>query len=341
MSSIPQKLTDLCKEAEAKGRHATIGGVALLSRPDDLRSLLTDEASFDKGGEIWKAVADLIGANSLITMPAVTAEQHAAWSQARAQFSRRVDMLSETALSAASIRFARSIERKLVRHSALVDLETEVLKYTGEVIAGLWDIDQATMAEVLPRIHLAMGGTVRQMIGSLLPAPVGKLIQPRTFERVCSELRELLGDRHDELCTAMAAGRDTVGAALCWHLLRDREDGESIKSPARTIAMYPPIWFLPRRATKATTISTGTIKAGQLVLLLPYAAVRIHPTAELLAFGYGPRRCAGARPALRMLAAAAAAVTHLEFNPHGDRSPVGRITLWPKDAKSYVRRVIP
>lgn len=338
--SIPQRLTALCQEAEAKGRHATLGGVVLLSRPEDLRAVLSDEPTFEKGGEVWQSVASLIGKNSLITMPAVTAEQHAAWAQARALFSRRVDGLSETALSAAAIQFARSIERKLVRSSTVVDIETEVLAYTGMVIAGLWGVDAATMAAVLPRVHAAMGGMVRQMVGSLLPAPVGKLIQPRTFERVCSELREILGDRHDEVCTALAAGRDTVGAALCWHLLRDKEEGESIKSPARTIALYPPIWFLPRRAARTTTISTGTIKEGQLVLLLPYAAVRIHPSAELLAFGYGPRRCAGARPALRMLAAAAAAVTHLEFNPHGDRSPVGRITLWPKDAKSYVRRAV-
>jgi cytochrome P450 len=336
-TNLPDILTERCRKSGSR-RPTKLGPVLLVHDPDDMRHILSDVSAFDKSAEVWKAVESLLGEKSLITLPTSTEKERSAWSTARVEFMRRADALSDDVLAWAADRMRVAVESKVVKSKPL-DLEPIALGYTGDVIGRLWDIDESTMAQVLPRVHIAMGGMVRQMLASLTPKPLDAVIRPSTFARVCGELRELLRERHDEVCTALAAGRDTVAAALCWHLLREQEPGELVKSPARTLALYPPIWFLPRQSVGFSTLPSGaSIKPKTLLVLLPYAVQRLYPGSELLAFGYGPRRCAGARPALRMIASAAHALAGLEFFPHGDRSPVGRITLWSADTRAYVRK---
>ncbi len=171
-------------------------------------------------------------------------------------------------------------------------------------------------------------------------------MQPDLVARVRREIREVAGED------------GSIGFEETKHLL-------TIRNLFReTLRLYPPITFLPRVATEATTIGKKRVKRGALVMVAPWVLHRhkrywknpdvfdpdrFLPAREseltpgaYIPFGQGPRVCAGAAFALTEAVLLIARLFrtfdfHIE-EPQAVR-PAARLTTRP--AKQIMVRVTP
>ena len=171
-------------------------------------------------------------------------------------------------------------------------------------------------------------------------------MQPDLVARVRREIREVAGED------------GPIGFEETKHLL-------TIRNLFReTLRLYPPITFLPRVATEATTIGGKRVKRGALVMVAPWVLHRhkrfwknpdvfdpdrFLPAREseltpgaYIPFGQGPRVCAGAAFALTeavLLIARLFRKFDFHIEDAGAVRPAARLTTRP--AKQIMVRVTP
>lgn len=171
-------------------------------------------------------------------------------------------------------------------------------------------------------------------------------MQPDLVARVRREIREVAGED------------GPIGFEETKHLL-------TIRNLFReTLRLYPPITFLPRVATEATTIGRKRVKRGALVMVAPWVLHRhkrywknpdvfdpdrFLPAREseltpgaYIPFGQGPRVCAGAAFALTeavLLIARLFRRFDFHIEDAGAVRPAARLTTRP--AKQIMVRVTP
>jgi len=189
---------------------------------------------------------------------------------------------------------------------------------------------------------------------------------------------------HDHLINLLAAGMETTGVALAWtlHLLDANPDAcawasEEVDSvlggrlpkasdlPRLTrmkmcineaMRVYPPAWFIPRVAQTDDSIGGYPVRAGEVVLVCPYATHRDpavwespeafqpdrfsaekeakRPRFSFIPFGAGPRFCIGAHYSL-IVGQLILAMTLQRYRLRGVRGhrvvPKAAGTLRPRD----------
>lgn len=207
----------------------------------------------------------------------------------------------------------------------------------------------------------------------------------RALARLRSICAAIIGDdpdgsHVDQILTLLFAGQETTSAALCWTLdllsrhpyaaQRVADEAHAVFAaempPTRTIEnlkvtraavkealrLHPPVWVLPRRAARATTVNGYSIAAGSEVLINIYGIHRdprqwrepnrFEPNrfldlqadpADYMPFGIGARQCLGRHLGLAEITLTVAKiVARFKLTPATETTPtLAGLTLRPRN----------
>ena len=345
---------------------ANLGPLWLVSSEPAIRQILASP-DYGKGGP-WATLAPLLGEGLILS----EGDAH------KCQRKQLGGALAERGCAAMEATARQVVSWKanaLSMRPEPFNLAPEMLDLSERVVLRCL-FGQDAPAQLGRHIQAAMRVSYRRMLcafaASLVPGlrrvkpSAWERIGRREFELAMAEIRRMVAQlprpawlpeevppdqRVDQLVTMYVAATETTAATLTWMFallggisrnndkfgnLADFDPGKAIDIP---LIAAPPIWFLPRTASRDTLLcySEGPnarigreVKAGDTLILLILGT-----GAADLAFGYGRRQCIGERFAkmvMRLVLEEFGVRFRLELQNESSLEKVAGLTLWPRRA---------